>query len=210
MKNVLVLFSLLPLALSASMRIADAQQAATANATAAVTLELNGPNGQHVSVNAAALQALPRQTVQVHNAHTGATESYQGVELATLLARVDAPLGAKLHGAALAMYVVAAGTDKYRVVYSLAEIDPAFHTGTVIVADREDGKPIDAKDGPLKLVNTEDKRPARWGAEPCVDPDQRGAVEDLSCRRTGSGDGYCLKRRPTPSGSRRTARVNLL
>jgi hypothetical protein len=59
------------------------------------------------------------------------------------------------------MYVVAEGTDKYRAVYSLAEIDPAFHTGTVIVADREDGQPI-AKDGPFKLVNTEDKRPARW------------------------------------------------
>ena len=27
--------------------------------------------------------------------------------------------------------------------------------------DREDGQPI-VKDGPLKLVNTEDKRPARW------------------------------------------------
>ena len=160
MKTALVLFSLL--ALSVSTRIADAQQPATANATAAATLELNGLEGQHVSLSAAELQALPRQTVQVHNAHTGATEHYQGVELATLLARVDAPMGAKLHGAALATYVVAAGTDKYRVVYSLAEIDPAFHIGTVIVADREDGRPIDAKDGPLKLVTSEDKRPARW------------------------------------------------
>jgi hypothetical protein len=78
-----------------------------------------------------------------------------------LLARLDAPLGEKLRGKALAMYVVAEGTDKYRAVYSLAEIDPAFHTGTVIVADREDGQPI-AKDGPFKLVNTEDNRPARW------------------------------------------------
>lgn len=104
---------------------------------------------------------MPRLTVRVHSPHTKADETYQGVELSVLLARLDAPLGEKLRGKALAMYVVVEGTDKYRAVYSLAEIDPAFHTGTVIVADREDGQPI-ANDGPFKLVNTEDKRPARW------------------------------------------------
>jgi hypothetical protein len=82
-------------------------------------------------------------------------------ELSLLLTRLDAPLGQKLHGKALAMYVVAEGTDKYRVVCSLAEVDPAFHNGTVIVADRELAQPI-TKDGPFKLVNTDDKRPARW------------------------------------------------
>jgi hypothetical protein len=35
------------------------------------------------------------------------------------------------------------------------------HDGTVLVADSEDGKPI-ADDGPLKLVATGEKRPARW------------------------------------------------
>jgi hypothetical protein len=104
---------------------------------------------------------MPRRTVQVHNPHTKADETYQGVELSVLLARLDAPRGEKLRGKALAMYVVAEGTDKYRAVYSLAEIHPAFHPGTVIVADRESGQPID-RDGPFKLVSTEDQRPARW------------------------------------------------
>lgn len=125
-------------------------------------LELNGPGGQHVTISAADLQSMPRKTLEVHNAHTGATETYQGVELSLLLGRLDAPLGQKLRGKALAMYVVAEGTDKYRALYSLAEVDPAFHNGTVIVADREGGQQPIAKDGPFKLVNTEDKRPARW------------------------------------------------
>jgi hypothetical protein len=124
-------------------------------------LELNGPGGQHVTISAADLQSLPRKTLQVHNAHSGAMETYQGVELSLLLARLDAPLGQNLRGKALAMYVVAEGTDKYRALYSLAEVDPAFHNGTVIVADREGGQPI-VKDGPFKLVNTEDQRLARW------------------------------------------------
>ena len=124
-------------------------------------LELIGPGGQHVTISAADLQSLARKTLQVHNAHTGATETYQGVELSLLPARLNAPLEQKLRGKALAMYVVAEGADKYRALYSLAELDPAFHNGTVIVADREGGQPI-TRDGPFKLVNTEDKRPARW------------------------------------------------
>ena len=150
--------------------IACTKPAATAKAQAAPaqvvpatasTLDLSGPDGRHITLSADALQSLPQQTVRVHNPHTKADETYQGVELSLLLARLDAPLGPKLRGKALSMYVVAEGTDKYRAIYSLAEVDPTFHTGTIIVADREDGQPI-AKDGPFKLVNTEDKRPARW------------------------------------------------
>ena len=77
-------------------------------------LDLSGPDGRHITLTAEALQSLPRQTVRVHNPHTKADETYQGVELSVLLARLDAPLGEKLRGKALAMYVVAEGTDKYR------------------------------------------------------------------------------------------------
>ena len=57
--------------------------------------------------------------------------------------------------------VVATGTDSYGVLYSLAEVDPAIHTGDVIVADRLDGQKLD-KDGAFKMVSSEDRRPARW------------------------------------------------
>ena len=53
------------------------------------------------------------------------------------------------------------GVDGYKVVYSIGEVTPDVHDGTVIVADSQDGKPI-ADDGPLKLVTTREKRPARW------------------------------------------------
>jgi hypothetical protein len=52
--------------------------------------------------------------------------------------------------------------DGYRVVFALAEVDPAFATREIIVADRRDGKPMDAKEGPLRIVAPGDKRPARW------------------------------------------------
>ena len=62
----------------------------------------------------------------------------------------------------MANYVLAVGSDGYKVIFSIAEIDPEFHPGEIIVADEMNGKPLDANSGPFKLVATEDKRPARW------------------------------------------------
>jgi len=57
--------------------------------------------------------------------------------------------------------VIARGTDQYRVLYALAEVDPSIHTGDVIVADSVDGHKL-GNDGAFKMVSTEEKRPARW------------------------------------------------
>lgn len=114
-----------------------------------------------MELSAADLKAMPRTTVTFHNSHTNADETYSGVRLADVLAKMDAPLGNALRGEALANYVVATGSDGYTVVLALGEVDPSFHPGEVIVADTMDGKPLDEHSGPFKLVVTEDKRPAR-------------------------------------------------
>ncbi len=58
-------------------------------------------------------------------------------------------------------YIVATGSDGYSVVLSLAEVDPEFHPGQVLVTDARDGKPLE-KNGPFQLIVSDDKRPARW------------------------------------------------
>ena len=107
----------------------------------------------------ATLAALPHVTVTVHNEHTKADETYSGVPLIALLT----PLGVtdKPRGKDLRLYLVAAGSDGYEVVYAIGEVIPDVHDATVIVADTENGKPL-ADDGPLKLIATGEKRPARW------------------------------------------------
>ena len=107
------------------------------------------------------LKALPHTTVTVHNPQTNADETYSGVRVADLLTPLGAPLGKELHGIALTTYVVATGSDGYQAVLALAEVDPSFHPGEVLVTDTMNGKPLDEHSGPLKLVVTEDKRPAR-------------------------------------------------
>jgi hypothetical protein len=106
-----------------------------------------------------ALAALPHKTVTVHNEHTKADETYSGVPLIDLLLKLG--VSAKPMGKDMAFYLVAVGSDGYKAVFSVAEVNPDVHDATVIVADSEGGKPL-AADGPLKLVATRETRPARW------------------------------------------------
>jgi hypothetical protein len=108
---------------------------------------------------AATLAALPHKTLTVYNEHAKKNETYSGVMLTDLLTPLGVP--DKPHGKEFRFYLEAEGADGYVVVYSVAEVTPDVHDGTVIVADALDGKPI-GDDGPLKLVATGEKRPARW------------------------------------------------
>ena len=117
---------------------------------------------QQTSVSLDALKPLPHKTVTVHNPHENTDETYSGVLLIELLKQVGAPVGKDVHGKALSEYVVATGSDGYKAVLALAEVEPDFHLGDVLVADALDGKPLDPKIGPFRLVVTADKRPARW------------------------------------------------
>jgi DMSO/TMAO reductase YedYZ molybdopterin-dependent catalytic subunit len=115
-----------------------------------------------LKLKVADLKSMPRTTVAVHNEHSKADETYAGARLADVLGKLGAPLGHDLRGVALSGYIVATGSDGYVAVIALAEADPTFHSGEVIVADTMNGAPLDPKSGPFKLVVTEDKRPARW------------------------------------------------
>ena len=117
--------------------------------------------GKTLTLTPEELAALPHKTVAVFNAHSKANETYSGVPLADLLGKAEVPLGESVRGKLFMIGVVAEGTDHYGVLYSLAEVDPALHTGDVIVADTLDGQKL-GKDGAFKMVSSEERRPARW------------------------------------------------
>jgi hypothetical protein len=107
----------------------------------------------------ATLAALPHKTITVFNEHAKANQTYSGVALIDLLKPLGVP--DKPHGKDLRLYLVAEGSDGYEAVYAVAEANPDLHDGAVIVADTMDGKPL-ADSGPLQIVSTDEKRPARW------------------------------------------------
>ncbi len=123
-------------------------------------LRVSGP-GQPFTVTLDALRGMKHDTLSVTNGHTHEKETYTGVPLLALLQKAGAPVDGAFKGKALSEYVVATGSDGYKAVLALAEVEPGFHPGTVLVADSLDGKPLDAKEGPFKLVVSEDAKPAR-------------------------------------------------
>jgi len=138
-----------------------AQQPGAAPKAEKDTLLVLAASHEPLRLSVAELKAMSQTTVTIHNSHTNADETYAGVRLTDLLAKVGAPSGSELRGKALANYIVATGSDGYQSVLALAEVDPSFHPGEVLVANAMNGKPLDEYSGPLKLVVTEDKRPAR-------------------------------------------------
>lgn len=126
---------------------------------AVLTIDV-GPN-EHVVLTPAQIKAYPHQSVTIVNFRTKKSETYSGVPLMDLLAPLGVPHGERMMGPKVAKYVVATGADSYKSVMSLGEIDPDFHSGTVLVADTLDGKPLDAKAGPFRLVLSEDRNQTR-------------------------------------------------
>lgn len=125
-------------------------------------LKIGGGVSTQFELSADDLKRLQRQNLRVLDPHTRKTEVYEGVAIHDLLDRAGVPEGENFRGAAMTTCVVAEGTDGYRVVFSLAELDPGTSDSEVLVADTMNGAPLDAKHGPFQLVVPHDKRAARW------------------------------------------------
>ena len=94
--------------------------------------------------------------------HDGVQHDFEGIDLRGILTKLGTPADGDLRGKEMADYVVAEGSDGYKAVFSLAEIDGDPGVTQVLIADKMDGHPLDAHDGPLRLIVPADKRPARW------------------------------------------------
>jgi DMSO/TMAO reductase YedYZ molybdopterin-dependent catalytic subunit len=125
------------------------------------SLTLMNESGKVTTLSAAAFAKLPRQTLKVKD-HSGTVATYEGTSLAEVLGAAQVTLGKNLKGPLLANCLLVEAVDGYRVVFSLPEIDPENTDHMVLVADRINGQPLDAKHGPYRLVVPHDKRFSRW------------------------------------------------
>jgi hypothetical protein len=123
---------------------------------------VEGVDGKQTAFSLEQIKQLPRQTLTVADPKTKTPRSYEGVLLSALLEQAGVPSGKKLHGPELRDYAEVSGSDGYKVVFSLFELDPASSDNRVIVAYSMDGKPLEGNNGPLKLIAPEDNRPERW------------------------------------------------
>jgi len=127
---------------------------------AAQSLQVTDADGHSVTLSAAQLAKAPRTTVSVNDHDKPAT--FEGITLSALLAAAGMPPTDKMKGPQLTQALLFEASDGYKVVFALAEIDPAFGTREIILADTRDGKPLDAREGPFRVIAPGDKRGARW------------------------------------------------
>jgi DMSO/TMAO reductase YedYZ molybdopterin-dependent catalytic subunit len=124
-------------------------------------LTVSGEVPKPLSLTVADLAKLPRQTVRARD-HGGKESDFEGVQLVEVLKASGVKFGQDLRGPALANYLVVEASDGYRAIFALPELDPEWTDRVVLLADRRDGKPMTAPEGPLRVVVPDEKRHGRW------------------------------------------------
>ena len=132
---------------------------AVAGVVAAADLTVVGLNGKTIVLTAAQLAALPQGEAILHEG--AGPIAYQGPSLTAILREAGVPVGPRAHGAPMHAYVLIKGADGYAALLSLAETDPEFRTGPIVLADHQAGAPLDARQGPWRLVIGDDLKPWR-------------------------------------------------
>ncbi|MGO9453227.1 MAG: molybdopterin-dependent oxidoreductase [Candidatus Binataceae bacterium] len=138
-----------------------AATAADAFAQPVPSLRVAGEVPTPLSLSAADIAALPRTKLGVAD-DSGAKAVYEGTPVVEILRRAGAPLGKDLRGPKMTLCVVAGASDGYHVVFALAEFDPSFTDRTIILADRRNGQPLNAREGPFRIIVPGEKRHGRW------------------------------------------------
>ena len=128
-------------------------------------LQIGGEVDKPLTLSMEALASMPHQTLRVKD-HDGSDAAYDGVALRDVLIAAGVPLGQhRTRGPQLAKFLVTTSADGYHVVFALAELDAEYSEKNIIVADRRNGQPLDAKTGPLRLVVPGEGMQGRWARQ---------------------------------------------
>lgn len=136
----------------------------------ALVLHVHAVHGQQLTVQADAGKqvVVSRSDIEslAHIQVTAGTPAdpavFEGVTLRSLLEKAGVGFGESLKGKRLASCLMIQAADGYRVVIALPELDPAFTDKKVLLVFLRNGKPLDEKEGPYRVVIPDEKRMARW------------------------------------------------
>jgi len=129
----------------------------------AQTLQVVTLEGHSTAFTTDQIAKLPHVTVETHD-HEKSVQ-FEGVVVSSILTSAGIQLGDTIRGPRLAEGILVVAADGYKVLFALPELDPAFAAREIILADKRDGKSLDAKEGPFRIVAPGDKRPARWARQ---------------------------------------------
>ncbi|HQR89887.1 MAG: molybdopterin-dependent oxidoreductase [Caulobacter sp. 12-67-6] len=112
-----------------------------------------------VMLTPAEVKALPRAKATI--TVKGQPVVYEGAVLHGALLKAGVVSGERLMGRYLNQIVVLRAADGFSSILSIAETDPVYRANPVILADTVNGKPLDAREGPYRVVVDGDLRNSR-------------------------------------------------
>jgi hypothetical protein len=121
---------------------------------------LQAQAGKQIVLGRDDIEALPRVKVTVDSSSGPVT--FEGVTLKSVVEKTGIGFGEVLKGKRLTSCLTVEAADGYRVVIALPELDPDFTDKQIVLAFLRNGKPLDEKEGPYRIVIPDEKRMARW------------------------------------------------
>jgi len=118
-------------------------------------------DGGRQILSRADLEALPHVKVTASD-HSSSAVTFEGVTVRSVLEKAGVTFGESLKGKRLASCLLVEAADGYRAVIALPELDPAFTERQILLALMRDGKPLQEKEGPYRIIIPDEKRMARW------------------------------------------------
>jgi hypothetical protein len=136
---------------------------AFARLTAAQQLIVQKEDRTSIKISSADVAEMPHQKVVVDD--HGKAAVFEGPPLHLVLERAGVSFGESLRGKRMADCLLVEAADGYRVVIALAELDPGFTDRVTLLADKRDGKMLEPKEGPFRIIIPGEKRMARWARQ---------------------------------------------
>jgi hypothetical protein len=79
-----------------------------------------------------------------------------------VLESAGVPVGTAWDDISLSGHLIASGDRRGPALFSLAELQPGLHTGEILVADSQNGRPLSYRLGPFMLLVSADEHRVRW------------------------------------------------
>jgi precorrin-4 methylase len=139
----------------------------TAGVRTSHVLIVGGLQGETTTISPAEFAQLPRTEIEASVPHSDQQAKYEGVLLDRLFQEAGVRPGDPESGTQLARpfrsaYVLIEAADGYQVVLSIAEVFPQLGGRGVLLADRKNGQPLEAKAAPYQLVVIDSVGHERW------------------------------------------------
>lgn len=112
-------------------------------------VEVAGPPTPNL--NRIALGSMPRTGIATPAVRHVPAAHWRGVALEDILRRAGVSTGESLRGRAMSALVRIVAADHYQVAFSLGELDPYLGHEHVLLADTQDGHPLQG-DSPFPLI----------------------------------------------------------